>query len=219
VDRGLVATFAILVALLTGLVAITPGRIQAYRRGTPLFNYHPEIDARKAGLHHALVVIPDGWGSRLIARMWQAHVPVSRSTRLYAAIDACTLEQTLAAADSAPREGRRSLLFLLDSLAAWHQPGTPAGVTADANLRLRTDQPLANECRQEIEVDRRGFLSYAPYLWLNNATLDGDIVWARDLGPGNAALMRRYAGRSFYRYAPGTPDGPPIFIPVDGPGW
>lgn len=219
IDRGLVATFAVLVALATGLVAITPGRIQAYRRGTPLFNYHPDRDALKAGIHHAVVVIPDGWGSRLIARMWQAHVPVSRSTRLYAAIDACALDQALAAADTAPRERSRSLLFVLDSLAAWHEPGVPAGVTADANLRLRTDRPLAEACRQEIEVDRRGFLSYAPYLWLNNATLDGDIVWARDLGPGNAALLRRYAGRSFYRYAPGTPDGPPIFIPMDGPGW
>ncbi len=215
---GLIAVFAALSAIVVGLVAITPGRLQAYRRSTPIFALHPDRDAARAGIAHAVVVIPDGWGARLIARMWELGVPVRRSSRLYAAIDACTLEQALGAAerDSAVHW---HLAEALDSLAALGRPGVPARLTDDANLRLLAGAPLAPECRVEIDIDRRGFYSYGPYLWLNTAALDGDIVWARDLGPGNAALFQRYQGRRFYRYAPGTPAGAPVLLPLDGPGW
>ena len=70
----------------------------------------------------------------------------------------------------------------------------------------------------EIRFDRRGFLAYAPFLYLNTARLDGDIVWARDMGKRNAPLFARYAGRRFYRYAPSTRDGPPVFTPLDASG-
>jgi len=216
---GLQASFACLAALVMGLATLTPGRIEAYRRSTPIYNLHPDRDAVRANVHHAVVVVPDGWGARLIARMWQQRIPVRRSSRLYAAMDACTLEMTLARAETTGTDAQRSLLPVLDSIAARHQPGVAARVTDDANLRLRPGVQLAPECLAEIEVDRRGFLQFGPLLWLNNATLDGDVVWARDLGPRNAALFQRYAGRRFYRYAPGAPGGPPVFLPLDGPGW
>jgi len=215
---GPVAVYGVAVALAVGLTTITPGRLGAYRASTPVFSHHPDRDAARTAIHHAVVVIPDGWGSRLIARMWQMGVPVRRSSRLYAAIDACTLEQALDGAEQAGVSGD-ALMAALDSLAALHRPGTPAHLTDDANLRLPADTVSAPACLQEIAVDRRGFLSYAPYLWLNDAGLDGDIVWARDLGPHNGALFRRYAGRRFYRYAPATPQAPPDFFPITAPGW
>ena len=216
---GLTAAFAVIMSFVVGLLAITPGRISAYRRSTPIFSLHPDRDAATQGIHHAVVLIPDGWGSRLIARMWQLGIPVRASSRLYGAIDACTLEEALdaAARDSASRS---RLGKVLDSLAARGEPGVRGVVTEDVNLRLRQSAPLSPACTAEIEVDRRGYYSYAPYLWLNTAGLDGDIVWARDLGPGNDALFRRYAGRRFYRYAPDAPrGGRPVFIAVEGPGW
>lgn len=217
-SAGMIASFAVLASVVFGLVAITPGRIQAYRRSTPIFALHPDRDARQAGITNAVVVIPDGWGTRLIARMWQLGVPVRRSSRIYAAIDACTLEETLGAAEqgAAPRE---RLQRTLDSLAALRRPGGRVRLTDDANLRLLDGASLTPACATEIEVDRRGYYSYAPYLWLNRATLDGDIVWARDLGPRNAALFARYAGRRLYRYAPRTPGGAPAFLPLQGAGW
>ncbi len=214
---GLLASAFALSAVVVGLVAITPGRLNAYHRGTPVFNLHPGRDAKAEGIRHAVVVIPDGWGTRLIARMWQTGISVRRSTRLYAAIDACTLEQALSAAERDSVRHQR-LLETLDSLVSLRQPGVRAGLTADENLRVRPGD-LPAECAQQITVDRRGYYSFAPFLYLNRATLDGDIVWARDLGPGNAALFRRYAGRRLFRYAPVTPDGPPGFLPLNGPGW
>ncbi len=216
---GPAAALFVSAALVLGLLTITPGRMRAYRQSTPIFGLHPARDAARAGITGgAVVLIPDGWGSRLIARMWQAGVPVRRSTRLYASIDACTLEDAVGAAER-DDAARRRLPATLDSLAALGRPGARAGITADANLRLRTETPLSGACDDEIAFDRRGYFSFAPYLWLNAADLDGPIVWARDLGAaGNAALRARYPARRFYRYVPG-PDGHPSFAPLEpGPG-
>jgi len=216
VTSGHAATFACAVAMLVGLGAITPGRLAAYRRATPVFDLHPDRDARQTGIHRAVVVIPDGWGSRLIVRMWAEGVPVPRSTRLYAAIDACTLEQALdgRAPDSARPRGER-LLATLDSLAALGRPGLRTEATLDPNLRLPADSKLAPACRAELARDSTGFLAFAPFLYLNQPFLDGDVVWARDLGPWNGPLFAHYPDRAFYRYAPREPGGAPVFTSLE----
>jgi len=212
---GTLAVLAVAASVLVGLVGVTPGRIGAYRRGTPLFSLHPDRDAKRAGIHHALVLIPDGWGSRLIVRMWAAGVPVRRSTRLYGRIDACTLERALAEAESSPAAGAR-LLRTLDSLTSRGEPGVTTDATGDRNLRLPADGRLAPECVAEIETDRRGFVQFAPFLYLNDASLEGDIVWARDMGSRNAALLRHYADRRVYRYAPVGPGRAPALTAASG---
>lgn len=209
---GLIAAFAVAVLALVGLVAIAPARLNAYRRATPVFDLHPDREAARMGLRHAVVVIPDGWGTRLIVRMWALGVPPRRSTRIYEAIDACTLEQALDAAaldESSVRRG--ALLATLDSLAAMRRPGMAGGATEDPNLRLPAGRPLAAPCRAELARDSIGFLAFAPFLYLNRPLLDGDIVWARDLGPWNATLFARYPDRRLYRYAPVERGGPPVF--------
>lgn len=216
VSAGLAAVAAIAVAAAVGLVGVTPGRLLAYRRATPIFDLHPDRAAERAGISHAVVVIPDGWGSRIIARMWALGVPVRRSTRLYAASDACAIELALGDAEQDPAR-RARLVETLDSLAARRRPGFAFGLTDDPNLRLPRGDSLPRPCRDEIAFDRRGFLAFAPFLYLNTARLDGDIVWARDLGPRNASLFRRYAGRRFFRYAPTAPGGPPAFTPLAFP--
>ncbi len=211
--RGMVAVMAVVLAMATGLVAIAPSRLAAYRASTPMLSLHPARDAARAGIHNAVVLIPDGWGTRLIARMWERGVPVRRTGRLYAAIDACTLQGAL---DAAERDGTAStkLVTLLDTLAALKRPGVPAGLTEDRNLRIPTWEPLRPECVDEVVFDRTGFLAFAPFLYLNNASLDGDIVWARDLRDGNGRLLVRYPERAVFRYAPDTPGGMPAFHPV-----
>jgi hypothetical protein len=209
---GLTATFAVAMVTLVGLVSIAPARLSAYRRATPVFDLHPGREAARLGLRHAVVVIPDGWGTRLIVRMWALGVTPRRSTRLYEGIDACTLEQAL---DAAALDGsgvrRAGLPATLDSLAALRRPGVAGGATADPNLRLPADRSLAPPCRAELARDSIGFLAFAPFLYLNSPSLDGDIVWARDLGPWNAALFARYADREVFRYASLERGGAPVF--------
>lgn len=215
VTAGFVAVFGFAAILAVGLATVTPQRFVEYHRGTPVFNLHPDRDARRVGIHDAVVVIPDGWGTRLITRMWALGVAPRLSTRLYGAIDACTLEQALdgAALDATGRT-RRRLVGTLDSLARLARPGVETDLTADSNLRLPAGVPLPPVCDAEIARDAKGFLAFAPFLYLNRPTLDGDIVWARDLGPWNAPLLARYPGRRVYRYAPITRGGPPVFTLV-----
>ncbi|MDH4043014.1 MAG: hypothetical protein OEW06_01025 [Gemmatimonadota bacterium] len=204
--RGMVLVTGLVIALALGLSAIAPSRLAAYRASTPMLNYHPEREA--AGLDHAVVLIPDGWGTRLVARMWEAGVPMRRSGRLYGAIDACTLERTLDQAD-ADSTARAALVATLETLARLGRPGLRANRTEDRALRLPSAGPLPADCEAEIAFDQRGFLAFAPYLYLNTAGLDGRVVWARDLRDRNGALRRRYPDRQFYRYAPERPGGPP----------
>jgi hypothetical protein len=216
VTGGLAAAFAVVVLLLFGLVAVTPGTLAAYGRATPIFDLHPDRAARRAGIVHAVVVMPDGWGSRLIARMWALGVSPLRSTRLYAAIDACALEGALDRASldaSGVKRGR--LEATLDSLASLARAGERLGVTQDPDLRLPADSTLPAACRDELTRDASGFIEFAPFLYLNRPSLDGDIVWARDLGRWNASLFARYPDRTLYRYAPLEPGGTPRFMPLD----
>ena len=206
VPRGMVVVTGIAIALAVGLIAIAPSRLIAYRNSTPMLNDHP--DRAAAGLQHAVVLIPDGWGTRLIVRMWADGVPVPRSTRLYAAIDACTLEQTLDRVDDGSL-APTSLLDTLGTLAARGHPGAHLDRTDDPALRLPASGPLPPECEAQIAFDQRGFLAFAPFLYLNNAWLDGPVVWARDLRDRNAALRRHYPDRVFYRYGPPAPGAPP----------
>jgi hypothetical protein len=216
VTGGLAAAFAGGVVLLVGLVAVTPGTVAAYGRATPVFDLHPDRAARRAGILHAVVVIPDGWGSRIIARMWALGVPPVRSTRLYAAIDACALEQALDAAALDSSGVRRARLdATLDSLAALRRPGVRYGVTQDPNLRLPAHSTLPEVCREELMRDASGFIEFTPFLYFNSPSLDGDIVWARDLGRWNAPLFARYPDRALYRYAPPEPGGIPRFTPLE----
>ena len=210
-DKRLGAGFGmtgLVVAFLFGFVLLTPARMVAYRDSTPSFNRHPNKDAAAAGISNAVVVIADGWGSRLIARMWGRGVSMPASTNLYAAIDACTLHEALNSALP-----RANVVSQLDSLAALDRPGVAAGFTDDPNLRLPASRELTQSCVDEIEFDRSGFLSFAPYLYLNNATLDGDIVWARDMRDDNAALATHYPGRRFFRYV--VQDGEARFVEFD----
>ncbi len=219
VSAGLAGALSGGVVLLLGLAVLTPGTLAAYGRAAPVFDLHPDRDARRAGIAHAVVVIPDGWGSRIIARMEALGVRPPRAMRLYAAIDACALEQALdAAALDRTGAARSHLGGTLDSLAALRRPGIRTDATQDPNLRLPADGVLAPACRAELAFDARGFIEFTPFLYLNHPSLDGDVVWARDLGPWNADLFARYPGRGLYRYAPEAPGRAPHFVPLTGPG-
>ena len=111
-----------------------------------------------------------------------------------------------------------TLTATLDSLATLARPGVRYGATQDPDLRLPADSTLSGSCRDELARDESGFLEFAPFLYLNRPGLDGDIVWARDLGRWNAPLFARYSDRALYRYAPPEPGGPPRFIPLDRAG-
>jgi hypothetical protein len=214
VTAGQAFAVGMTVVALLAAVALAPRRLASYRTGGALA-LHPDEDAARAGVAHAVVVIPEGWGSRLIARMWDAGVPMAETGPLYHALDACALEELLARAEA---EGVRgdALRARLAAAAATADRGRPApGLTRDALLRLPRDGHVTPRCAAEIVRDRQGTLQYAPYAWLNAPALDGDVVWAREVGDAaDAALRRAFPDRDLWRYAPPAGGGPPVLTRI-----
>jgi hypothetical protein len=199
---GDAAVLAVAVIALLSATTLGPRRLASYATVGTALALHPDEDARRAGITHAVVLIPDGWGTRLIVRMWAAGLSALDSERLYKAFDACGLEERLAAAELAGDRGD-ALAARLGADAVTADPGqTAPGVTRDPLLRLPSDHRLTPRCAAEITRDQQGTLQFAPYLYLDAPTLDGDVVWARELGEADAALRRLYPDRAFYRYAP-----------------
>ncbi|MFN8544046.1 MAG: hypothetical protein U0807_07565 [Candidatus Binatia bacterium] len=211
---GDLATTLLAVTALVSAATLVPKRLASYGTAGTAFALHPDADARRAGLHDALVLVPEGWGSRIIARLWAAGVPMTDSTRVYDAFDACALEELLA--DATARGVRDAALVAeLATRAAHASPGVAApGVTRDPRLRLPADRHVTPRCGAEIERDRRGTLQFAPYLYLNAATLDGDVVWARELGADDAGLAQRFPGRTVWRYTADPKTGTGTFTPA-----
>jgi hypothetical protein len=158
--------------------------------------------------------MPDGWGTRLIARMWASGIPMGETDRLYHALDACTLEERLTVAEHAGLRGDDLRAHLR---AEPTNPGRVArGVTRDPFLRLPADRALSASCSAEIARDQDGVVPFAAFLSLNAPTLDASIVWAREMGPQlDARLRALYPDRPVYRYRPAR-EGP-HFLPVTAP--
>ena len=57
-------------------------------------------------------------------------------------------------------------------------------------------------------------MQFAALAWLNAPTLDGDVVWAREMGEGDTVLRTLYPDRAIYRYTR-APSGAPTFTPVE----
>jgi hypothetical protein len=210
------ATVAVSAAV--AAATLVPRCLASYSIADTVLAAHPDEDARHAGIEHAVVLIPDGWGTRLIARLWARGVPMNGSTPLYGAYDACSLEERLAAAE---RDGLRGPPFrsYMEAGVGDASPGLPVpGVTRDPLLRLPIEHDrLTSRCIDEIERDRRGTMQFAAYLYLNAPALDGDIVWARELGDAaDAVLARQYPDRPLYRYSPSA-DGAAAFTLISVP--
>ena len=201
---------AVTVGLLAA-AALAPRRLASYGTNGTGLALHPDDDARRAGIARAVVVMPDGWGTRLIARLWGAGVSMSEADRLYHAFDACTLEERLSAAEKHGLRGR-GLTALLTRKMRGADAGRPIpGLTRDLQLRLPASGRVTRRCAEEIARDQRGTVQFSQFSYLNTPALDGDIVWAREMGAADALLRRLYPDRDIYRYTVPTPRVGPTF--------
>src|SRR5262249_46289748 len=119
--------------------------------------------------------------------------------RLYHSFNACDLDQRLrqAAADGVVGA---ALTRQLTAAAVTADPGiTAPGVAPDPLLPLPRTRQLTPHRPDEIAHVRQGTLQFGPFLWLNAPTLEGDVVWARDLGD-EMAIRALYPERTIYRY-------------------
>jgi len=164
-------------------------------------------EARDAGLKNALVFVHEGWGARLMARMWALGISRADAERLLAQSDACALEMQLLweesppLADSATRAARLWAATPADARATLH---ARPEVSADETLRFADGAPFTAQCHENAIADSAGVALYPPFLAQDHVGRDGrltgDVIYVRDLGAHDAALLREFGGREWYRW-------------------
>ncbi|MBN1440214.1 MAG: glycosyltransferase family 39 protein [Anaerolineales bacterium] len=108
-------------------------------------------------------------------------------------------------------------LFLLWSVAFQIEPRFLRGYGLYDISRAGSDSVSAAGLRNAVVfVRRKAWTDYAAFSWLNDPYLDGDVVFARDLGPEkNTQVMQAFPGREAYYYDPAANENP--LMPAETP--
>lgn len=196
-------------------------RASQYRAGLRALKVRPREEARLAGIHDALVIVPSSWSERLVARLWAAGVSRPATERLVRRADACVLHEILRlAAEATPAITGTSLeRVLLQAVPPDGKVAPRADLTGDATLRFSPLRPLSPACVEEVRYDAADAIPYAPFLIANeldgSERVGGDVIFVRDMRDDVQTLARRFDGRRIYRYHLGPPGGAPTFEPVE----
>jgi 4-amino-4-deoxy-L-arabinose transferase-like glycosyltransferase len=172
-----------------GLAISVPGQALVYRDRGAAGRINPDVMAREAGLHHALVFVREGWESGWLRRLWALGIPRPDAMRLFDSADPCGLREAIVAEErtSAPAEMR--LARLNDRLS-----------------RFDASAELSNSCMSDLTNDGDGVASYAPFLPANQIGADGrvtgDVIYVLDLRERNELLRERFGDRTWYRLRP-----------------
>ncbi len=211
---------AVAVAFALNIPARTQHRVERYFT----MKLHPDRQARAAGIANAVVLVAESWASRMLAQMWAWGVPPAEVERAYRTVDSCELDEVLLEAEARAAAGSDSARvrgWMRDELAARRARNgdtelPKADTLPDHTLKLDPARPLTPRCRALIAEDYEGFSLFTPFLPLNSATLDGDLVFARHQRERDTLLLREYPGRSYYLYTPRTPapNVVPQFVPL-----
>ena len=159
---------------------------------------------RAAQLHNALVFLREPLGGRLLRRLWGIGVSRSDAAQLLARADACSLLSAINGAESdtsIPRALKPQAIFRSTAMFVSGEQSIEGG---DPPVRLSSPASLTPPCRAELEADERlGGLPFGPALPLEpigpSGRLEGDVIYAADLGEHNEALRKRFGDRTWYR--------------------
>jgi len=188
-----------------------PQRFRVYATSLKSVKRDLAAEARDAGITEGLIFIKVSWGNRLISRARNAGASASIAERVYRSSDHCELELVVSAMETRGWELER----FERELVAIIRPEDETQVVRlndDPTLRLVPNQPLAEACVREIVYDRDGldempnppsYTNFSPQLVANDPSLDGPLVFARDLRGLNERLRAEYPGRTAYLYRGG----------------
>ncbi|MGQ0704307.1 MAG: hypothetical protein ACT4PM_14370 [Gemmatimonadales bacterium] len=201
--RGLVyraALAALVVGMALGLVTALPVRLSQYRSGLVSLRWDADRTAARAGVRNALVLVRESWGAELVARMWALGIPRPDADALYRGIDACRLETSLLALETASVRGAAAVRALRPLMRDSARLLGAEAATGDPSLRLTPGTQYPQVCLAKIQANRSGFTLFPPLLL---ARAQGNI-YVRDLGPRDSLLLRDYPGRPAYLLKPGS---------------
>lgn len=204
-----------LVVMVWGWAGVLPARVREYRRGgTSVLMRHPERELARLGVRQAVVLVPEGWGTRVIARLWGLGVPPAVTERAYYRMDTCGLYELALAAEAGRWPPEEIVRRLESRMLPGQGPPPPAAVPIwpDPTVRLRPGYTPPEVCQVELGRDYASFTLYGHLAWRNQVGLNTGIVFARDLFDRDDLVLARYPGWQVWRYAP--PAGSPGAAPV-----
>ncbi len=210
--------YSCVVAIAVAAAYSIPLRATQYAHVFSVERWDADRAADSAGVRHALVLVRESWESQMVVRMWALGITHSQGEVLYRAIDACRLDQAIAALerDGAVR-GERAFRALTPLLADSAKLET-ARLAPGANVRYQPGAPYTRECIARIEETRRGVLPLSPLLLSR-----GTNVYARDLHERDSVLVRLHPGRELWLLAPRSPEVQAetrfFRIPLDSVPW
>lgn len=195
-----------------------PGRLAAQRAQRTKLKTDVVAQASAARVSNALVLVLEPWRGRLLARLRGLGVRQFDAEQVVNTTDACALQLALDEADALPAADSASLRRRVLTRARAVGPAVvQPGVIAESRVARSPNGPESPRCRAEALADTAGTMPYAMFLReqrvARDGRLDGDVVWARDLGQRDSLLAAQFGGRRWYRYLPGrSPDDAGRFV-------
>ena len=208
--RFVLAAFA--VSAVMALALQVPGRARQYRNGLLTMRWNVDSAAAAAGVHDALVLVRESWGSQLIARMWALGLSMPETEWVYRRVDACVLDLAVTQAERGRLRGGAALAaltpLLRDSARVVPSPFSP-----DSSERYLEGARYPAECARRVAEDTAGFTLLTPLLLARR----GGNVYARDLHERDTAAVALYPGRPLFLLRPASADegAPPEFHRLD----
>lgn len=181
-----------LVALGLGAVVYLPARGLQYHNGMQSMRYDVQGLVREAGVHDAIILVRESWGSQLMSRLWALGVSRTRAEQIYRSMDACDLDGVLASTE------KSGDVFSLDSVFEAHQRTgdqlrgllPPA---FDSTMRFRPGAVYGQRCQRRIAETIAGFSLLAPLL-----VAEDDNRYVLDLHAHDSLLLARYPEREVW---------------------
>lgn len=194
--RGSLPRIALGVGLSVGAlyagVTIAIVRAVQYRNGMTSMRVHIGQESAAAGVHHALVLVKESWGSQLIVRLWARGVSRSETEILYRSADACRIETVLHQLEADDIRGAAAL-ERLRPLQADSARLVASTRSPDYTERMLPGLSYSAECEASIHRDQQGFSQLAPL----RLAEDGN-VYARWLPGREAEIAAQYPDRAVY---------------------
>lgn len=161
---------------------------------------------RSAGVHNAVVFLREPFGARLARRMWGTGVLRSDAAQLLATRDACSLLSAVQAAEAGNHATPAATSAWIARTAMLFVSGKDAVQTTDATIHVSSPTSITPGCQTELDIDRLpAGAPFGPALPFEpigpGGRLDGDVIYAADLGEHNEVLRPRFGNRTWYRVA------------------
>jgi 4-amino-4-deoxy-L-arabinose transferase-like glycosyltransferase len=168
---------------------------------------------REAGVHHALVFLREQFSQRLIRRLWALGLDRGAALPLVQSRDACVL---LTAIEAAERDSAASPTARIAAVMSVPPVVNPQGsMPLDPAIHVASRESLTPACAAELDGDASSSpVPFGAGLVLEpidaRGRIDGDVIYAADLGAHNEVLRSRFGDRAWYRVRLGPGRNGPV---------